>query len=164
MIGLSISQVARQAGVNLETIRFYERRGLLAKPARTRSGYRAFSPDAVRRVLFIRRTQEIGFSLKEIRELLILQLDPSTTCTEVRGRARLKLDDVENKIRDLQRIKTALLRLAAVCPGIGPTSGCPILEYVEGRSPSDAFPSLPNGGAPPSTQPKSPTKAKGVFR
>ncbi len=113
MNGLRTSDVAKQAKVNLETIRFYERKGLLPKPPRTTCGYRTFSPDVVRRVRFIKRTQALGFSLKEIKELLALRLDPGTTCAHVRGRAEEKLLDIEQKIRDLQRMKATLTR---TCP------------------------------------------------
>lgn len=125
---LSTGEVAKQAVVNLETIRFYERKGLLPKPPRSPSGYRAFSPEAVGRVRFIKRTQELGFSLREIKELLSLRTDPDTTCGDVRRRAEEKLVDIGQKIRDLQRMKKALTQLVAACPGRGTTGACPILE------------------------------------
>ncbi|MDQ3440871.1 MAG: MerR family DNA-binding protein [Planctomycetota bacterium] len=135
MNGLRTSDVAKQAKVNLETIRFYERKGLLPKPPRTTCGYRTFSPDVVRRVRFIKRTQALGFSLKEIKELLALRLDPGTTCAHVRGRAEEKLLDIEQKIRDLQRMKATLTGLAGACPGRGATSACPILESLDATNP-----------------------------
>ena len=85
--GIRTSELARQGGINLESIRFYEKQGLLPKPPRSVAGYRMFAPDAVRRVRFIKRAQELGFSLKEIKELLALRLDPDTTCGDVRRRA-----------------------------------------------------------------------------
>ena len=130
-MGLRTSDVARQAEVNLETIRFYERSGLLPKPPRTRSGYRSFSPEVVRRVRFIKRAQELGFSLKEVKELLSLRADPDTTCADLRARADEKLVDIEQKIRDLRRMQKTLTQLAAACPGRGPTTACPILESLE---------------------------------
>ena len=132
MNALRTSDVAKQAEVNLETIRFYERQGLLPKPPRTASGYRTFSPETVRRVQFIKRTQELGFSLKEIKELLALRLDPGTTCADVRGRAEEKVADIEQKIRDLRRMKNTLTELAVACPGRGATSACPILDSLDG--------------------------------
>jgi MerR family copper efflux transcriptional regulator len=131
MIGLSTSEVAKQAGINLESIRFYEKQGLLPKAPRTRSGYRVFSEESVRRVRFIKRAQELGFSLKEIKELLALRLDPDSGCGQVRQRAETKLRDTEEKIRDLQRMKKTLARLAAACPGRGASTNCPILESLD---------------------------------
>ena len=128
---LTIGVLAKQAGVNLETIRFYERRGLLPEPARTNSGYRVFSRHAVQRLHFIKRAQDLGFSLKEIKELLALRVDARTTCAEVRRRAETKVADVEAKIHALQAMRKALTRLAAACVGRGPVSDCPILEALD---------------------------------
>src|SRR5712691_8722675 len=108
---LTIGQVARGAGVGVETVRFYERQGLLQEPARKESGYRQFTEDVVARLQFIKRAKELGFTLKEIKELLALRVDPETTCAEVRERARIKIADVETKILELQRIKKALVKL-----------------------------------------------------
>jgi MerR family mercuric resistance operon transcriptional regulator len=137
MKALTIGQVARSAGVGIETVRFYEREGLLQKPARKESGYRQYENGVVDRLRFIRRAKELGFSLKEIKELLALRVDPATTCAEVRKRAESKIADVEKKIEDLQRIKQALKKLTAACRGIGPISECPILEALEPRRPTD---------------------------
>ena len=128
---LTIGQIARQAGVGVETVRFYERQGLLAGPARTASGYRQYTEDVVDRLRFIRRAKELGFTLKEIAELLALRLDPETSCGEVRGRAKAKIDDIEAKIRDLQRMRQALDKLVASCRGRGPISACPILDALD---------------------------------
>ena len=135
MNGLRTSDVAKQANVNLETIRFYERKGLLPKPPRTASGYRTFPPEMVRRVHFIKRTQDLGFSLKEIKELLALRHDPGTTCCDVRRRAEEKLAQIDAKVRDLQRMKKTLTRLTAACPGRGATTTCPILESLDASKP-----------------------------
>src|SRR5207247_2671094 len=97
---LSIGQVARLAGVGVETVRFYEREGLLEEPPRRESGYRQYGEDVVARLRFIRRAKELGFTLKEIAGLLALRVDPDTTCADVRQRARTKIADVEAKIRD----------------------------------------------------------------
>lgn len=134
--GLRTSELARQGGINPESIRFYEREGLLPEPPRTASGYRVFPPDTVRRVRFIKRAQELGFSLKEIKELLALRLDPDTTCADVRRRAEEKLRDIEQKMRDLRRMNKTLTRLAAACPGgRGATADCPILESLDETNP-----------------------------
>ena len=131
MKALTIGQVARHAGVGIETVRFYERQGLLEEPARKQSGYRQYGEDVVARLRFIRRAKELGFSLKEIKELLALRVDPTTTCAEVRSKAAAKLADVEQKIEALQRIRKALVKLTAVCRGRGPTSECPILDALD---------------------------------
>jgi MerR family mercuric resistance operon transcriptional regulator len=128
---LTIGQVARQAGIGIETVRFYERQGLLAAPARKESGYRQYEEDVIARLRFIKRAKELGFSLKEIKEMLALRVDPETTCAEVRNRAQVKIADVEEKIRTLQGIKKALVQLTAVCRGRGPISECPILDALD---------------------------------
>jgi MerR family mercuric resistance operon transcriptional regulator len=139
MTRLSIGQVARLAGLGVETVRFYERRGLLAAPERGASGYRQYSEDAVARLRFIRRAKELGFSLKEIHELIALRIDPYASCAEVKERAAAKIADIEVKIRDLQKISKALLRLTASCPGRGPVQGCSILEALD-LGPSNSNP------------------------
>jgi MerR family mercuric resistance operon transcriptional regulator len=128
---LTIGQVARQAGVGVETVRFYERQGLLHEPPRRESGYRQYPEDVVARLRFIKRAKELGFSLKEIKELLALRVDPETTCREVKAQAEAKIADIEGKIQTLQRMKKALKKLTAACSGRGPTSECPILEALE---------------------------------
>ncbi|MCA9630402.1 MAG: MerR family DNA-binding protein [Myxococcales bacterium] len=128
---LTIGKLANAAGVGVETIRFYEREGLLPKPPRKRSGYRQYPPDAVARVMFIRRAKELGFTLKEITELLELRVDPDKSCADVRALAKAKIVDVEQKMADLARIKGALEKLAKACRGKGPTSECPILDAIE---------------------------------
>jgi MerR family mercuric resistance operon transcriptional regulator len=130
---LTIGQVAKQAQVNIETIRYYERRGLIPEPPRRESGYRQYAPDAVKRITFIKRAQELGFSLREIQELLSLRVDPGTTTGDIKGRAEAKLADIDTKLRDLKRMKTALVKLTAACRGRGPTSECPILDALESR-------------------------------
>lgn len=131
MANLKIGQLAEQGEVNLQTIRYYEREGLLPKPPRLASGYRIFSSDAVRRVRFIKRAQELGFSLKEIKELLAIRVDPERDCSGVQKFAKAKMADIEQKIRTLKAMKRVLSGLAAACPGCGPLSECPILESLE---------------------------------
>lgn len=138
MDSFTIGQVASRAGVGVETIRFYERKGLIAKPKRRASGYRQYPPDAVRRLRFIRHAKDIGFTLREISDLLMLRVDPESTCADVRGRAHDKITDIENRIESLVQMKAALERIASKCKGRGPTSECPILEELDREEASDA--------------------------
>ena len=131
---LTIGQVARSAGVGVETVRFYEREGLLDEPPRRPSGYRQYGESIVGRLQFIRRAKELGFTLSEIKELLSLRLDPSTSCADVKSRAEVKIADIDEKIRTLQRMKKALEKLTKACSGRGPTSECPILEALDPQS------------------------------
>ena len=128
---LTIGKVARQAGVGVETIRFYEREGLIEKPPRRESGYRQYPEETVSRVRFIRRAKELGFTLKEIKELLSLRASPKSQCADVRRRAEAKINDIEQKLRVLQRMKKALVKLTAACGGRGPMTKCPILEALD---------------------------------
>lgn len=131
MASLTIGRLAREAGVNLETVRYYERRGLLAKPPRSASGYRLFPEDAARRLKFIRRAQRLGFSLGEIRELLLLRVAHRTGGAAVRRKAEAKLADIEAKIKTLESMKRTLRKLTKACGACGPVSDCPILESLE---------------------------------
>ena len=128
---LTIEQVAKRVEVGIETIRFYEREGVLEKPDRSASGYRLYGEDVIARLRFVGRAKELGFTLKEIRELLGLRVEPTTTCADVRIRAETKIGDIEEKIRTLKRMKRALVKLTKACSGSGPTSECPILESIE---------------------------------
>lgn len=128
MRGLTTGQLARRAGVNGQTIRYYRRRGLLPEPPRSPSGYRYFPEDAVRRIRFIKRGQQLGFSLEELKQLLALRVQPGATCAQVRRRAEAKIQDVDQRIRALEAIRAALEKLAASCVGRGPVSECTILE------------------------------------
>jgi MerR family transcriptional regulator, copper efflux regulator len=130
---VTIGQLARKAQVHVETVRYYERRGLLPQPVRQWSGYRQYSQDDVTRLRFIKHAQRLGFSLKEIAELLSLRVDPDTSCREVKQRAEAKLVDIEEKILTLEQIQKALKQLVSACRGRGPTTMCPILEALETR-------------------------------
>jgi len=131
MDGFRIGEVARQAGVNLQTIHYYERCELLPKPPRTVSNYRAYPSDAVRRVRFIRRAQQLGFTLKEIKELLSLRAGPRTRCADVRERAEVKVQEIDEKVRTLEAMRRALIKLVGECSGRGPVTECPILEALD---------------------------------
>ncbi|HXH13540.1 MAG TPA: heavy metal-responsive transcriptional regulator [Alphaproteobacteria bacterium] len=131
MDGLTIGDVAKRAKVHIETLRYYERQGLVPRPRRSVSNYRVYAEDTVRRVRFIKSAQELGFSLKEIRELLSLRAAPKTQCWEVRERAEAKIEAIEAKIASLQAMKQALAKLVAECSGEGPVTECPILESIE---------------------------------
>jgi len=128
---LTSSQLARRAGVSVEALRFYERRGLLEPPPRTAAGYRQYPPQAVTRLLFIKRAQELGFTLREVAELASLRLEPGTDCGDVKRRAEGKLADIEAKIKTLQRMRKALRGLTSACAGRGPLSACPIIDALE---------------------------------
>jgi MerR family transcriptional regulator, copper efflux regulator len=128
---MKIGEVAAGSSVNLQTIRYYEREGLLAKPPRLASGYRVFPGGTVRRVRFIKRSQELGFTLAEIRELLSLRVDRHRDRSEVRSLASAKIADIEKKIRGLTAMKAALNRLVDHCSGHGPAAECPILEALD---------------------------------
>lgn len=133
---LTIGKVAKKAGVNLETIRYYERQGLIPRPPRSQSdggflGYRHYPAETVKRIQFIRHAKEMGFSLKEIAELLSLRIEQGVTCGDIRKRAETKIVDIEERILNLQRMKNALSKLVKECKGRGPVSECPILEALE---------------------------------
>lgn len=126
---LRSGEVAAAADVNVETLRYYERRGLLKKPTRRPSGYRVYTMDTVRVIRFIKRAQELGFTLQECEELLVLRNDRSRACADVQAAALAKAADVEAKIRDLRRMKKALTTLAASCDD--GERECAILEALD---------------------------------
>jgi len=132
---LRIGQLARAAGVNRETIRYYERTGLLDEPPRSASGYREFPPETPKRIRFIRRAQELGFTLSEVASLLALRVDDHSTCEAVTERARTKLAQVEDKISDLSAIRASLTQLIDACATQSRTGECPILEFLEDSVP-----------------------------
>ncbi len=131
MHGLTVGEVARRAAVHVETLRYYEREGLVARPPRSRSNYRLYPEETVRRVCFIKRAQQLGFSLKEIQDLLALRAEPQAQCADVRERALAKIHQIEHKVHTLQAMQTALTRLVAACVGQAPINDCPILESLD---------------------------------
>lgn len=131
---LTIGELAKQSGVGIDTIRFYERQGLVPEPDRSpSSGYRQYEPQAIQRVRFIRHAKELGFTLKEVQELLELRVDPSSTCADVRRRAQENIAGIEERIASLEHMRMALRRLASRCQGQGPVTECPILEELSRR-------------------------------
>lgn len=132
--GMIISRAAERAGVGVETIRFYERFGLIEQPARPASGgYRLYDDEIIDRIRFIRQAQGLGFSLREIAELLSLRSDPSADCGDILTQAAIKREEVSRKIMQLERIRTALDGLIASCPGDGALCGCTILDAMAGQ-------------------------------
>ncbi len=128
---LTIGQLAKDVGVNIETIRYYERRNLLGPTSRLPSGYRLYNREAQRRLQFIKNAQALGFTLHEIEELLDLQVSSKARCGDVQRKAEAKLKHVEAKVRDLQSLATALRRLIRTCQAGQPTDRCPILHSLE---------------------------------
>lgn len=128
---LKIGEVARQTGISVEAIRYYERLGLVQEALRTDSGYRKFEPGVVRRLRFVQRAQALGFSLQEIRELLELRASPAASASEVHRLAEAKLAEVDRKLAELARIREALATVSCTCSGEGPISECPILDALE---------------------------------
>lgn len=126
MTSMRIGEVSQRSGVGIETIRYYEKEGLLAEPDRRPSGYRQYDPSVVSRLLFIRHAKELGFTLSEIRELLDLWFDTETTCEHVRRRAEQKLADIDDKIRTLQKMKRSLKKVIDQCEHGESMQECPL--------------------------------------
>jgi MerR family mercuric resistance operon transcriptional regulator len=131
MASNTIGVVAKRAGVGVETVRFYERQGLIKRPATRESGFRKYPDEVVDRIRFIRHAKELGFTLTETGELLALRVHPRSNCETVQGRANEKIDDVEAKIDALRRIKKQLHKLARACDQREDTAACPILEALK---------------------------------
>ena len=128
---MRIGQLAKEAGVGVETVRFYEQKGLMAQPVKPETmGYRDYPAESVHRIRFIRSAQQLGFSLREIVELLELESGNSACCVDVRQRAEVKLEEVLVKIYNLNSIRKALENLIDACPGEGSTRNCSILEAI----------------------------------
>jgi len=133
MSTLTIGRLAKKSGVHVETIRYYERCGIIPRPPKPSLGYRCYPADTVARIRFVKNAQKLGFSLKEIAELLELRVDPDSTCDDVRQQAEVKLADISDKIRALQRMKVTLVGLVKACHNSTPTEACPILGALEER-------------------------------
>ncbi len=119
---MTIGEIAAESRVNIQTVRYYERRGLVPTPQRTPAGYRKYSRDVVLRIRFIKRAQELGFTREEIAELLALRVRHGEACGEVSRRAKVKIAVVQQKLRELERLKRALERLVEACRRRGSTS------------------------------------------
>ncbi len=128
---MRISEAAQSAGVGVETVRFYERKGLIEQPTKPLfGGFRIYPTATVERIRFIRQAQDIGFSLREVKALLSLRVDPDADCAEVRAHAQTKLGEVDRKIANLQTMKGALVALIETCPGEGALGKCSIIEAL----------------------------------
>jgi MerR family copper efflux transcriptional regulator len=130
-MAMRIGSIAEAAGVEVSTVRYYERRGLLAQPARTGSGYRQYEESAVERIRFVRHAQDLGFTLEEIEELLNLRVDDPSSCEAVEQATRAKLRSVDAKIRELRRLRGVLARLVRACEEKEATEQCPVLAMLE---------------------------------
>src|SRR5262249_27446741 len=129
---MTIGQVAARAGVNVQTLRYYERRGILPEPARTRSGYRAYADDSVATVRFVKAAQELGFSLGDIEQLLGLARGEPGSCKAVRALAGERIAQLEGKIAVLRAMRRSLVRLVKTCDRLPSRRVCPMLQAVQG--------------------------------
>lgn len=127
---MQIGEVAARAGVNIQTLRYYERRGLLPKPRRRDSGYRTYEPETVQLVRFIRRAKELGFTLSEVSDLIRLRKTDQRRASQVRALATAKLEDIEQKMQRLGAMRQALLGLIEECSCEGRAPACPIIEAL----------------------------------
>lgn len=132
---LTIGELAQVSGLGVETVRFYERRGLIERPARPARGFRAYTREAIGRIAFIREAQELGFTLAEVRALLALNANPKTDCAAVRGRAAAKLGQLDTRMARLSRMRGTLHALLARCPGRGALADCPIIAALSAPQP-----------------------------
>jgi len=134
MTGFTIGRLAKQVGIGIETVRFYERQGLIEPPPRTDSNYRVYPEEEVSRLRFIKKAKNLGFTLNEIKELLFIRHDPHATKADIKNRTLAKIKDVKQKISDLTRIQKALEHLASSCDGHGPLEECPILKALDSEN------------------------------
>jgi len=127
---MNIGQLARRAGVPIDTVRYYERQGLVPEPPRSASGYRQYGPDDVTRLEFIRRAKTLGFTLEEIGELMAISGNYSSDMKEMKQKASMKLEVVEARLKELVRMRDALRGLVEACPGHGSLATCPIMAAL----------------------------------
>lgn len=155
-MGITIGRAAQEAGVGIETVRFYERQGLIAQPRKPDgSGVRRYSRDLIERIRFIREAQNLGFSLREVDELLALRANPAADCSDVREQATAKLRDVRRKVERLLQIDAALEDLIAACPGRGGLQVCSIMDALTTRYPGAPDADGTNrGGSHPDQDPR----------
>ncbi|MCU0883351.1 MAG: heavy metal-responsive transcriptional regulator [Beijerinckiaceae bacterium] len=140
MVVIGIGKLAKAAEVRTDTVRYYERLGLLAPPSRTRAGYRSYGTADIERLRFIRRAKSLGFPLDDIRQLLALRADDNARAAAVLTVTRARIAALDTQIRDLHAIAEALSRLADDCPPDAAVSECPILAHLSGlhRHPADS--------------------------
>lgn len=127
---MKIGELATLSGLSVDTIRFYEKQGLLSPPRRTDSNYRVYDSEAPRRLIFIRKARDLGFTLQEIGQLLALSEDGLAGSRDVKERAQSKLDDMDRKIAEMQDMRQSLQRLVKACTGEGTRNHCPILAAL----------------------------------
>lgn len=131
---LTRSKLAKSSGIGIEAIRFYEQKGLISKPTRTSAGYRQYKEEDAKQIRFIKRAQELGFTLKEIKELIELEATSKTTCGDVKKRADLKTEEIKQKIKDLKKMIRSLDEISSCCARGKTTCGvCSILDCFEGK-------------------------------
>lgn len=133
---MKIGEVAKRSGIGIETIRYYEREGLLQEPKRRPSGYRQYEEPTLERLEYIGRAKALGFTLAEIRELLDLSFSPHAGCDHIRQRAEAKISDIENKIRSLQKMRRSLGRILAACKTKDSPQDCPLVHGTKRKSTS----------------------------
>ncbi|MFQ5914797.1 MAG: MerR family transcriptional regulator, partial [Nitrospinota bacterium] len=130
MDSLTIGNVAREAGVNVETVRYYERRGLIERPSTLKGAFRVYPSETISRILSIKRAQKLGFSLEEIKELLALRANAAAMCGDVQEQAERKMSEIDEKIKTLQAVNQSLRQLAEACRTDAPITECPILKSL----------------------------------
>jgi Hg(II)-responsive transcriptional regulator len=133
---ITVGELAKRAAVGVETVRFYEKQGLLEQPKRKESGYRQYDEDTVQILLFIRRAKELGFTLKEIKTLLVLQSNIDQPRSEIRLQASEKIAEIDARIADLFKMRNSLQSLVEQCDGDGTLAGCPIMNALHGTDPN----------------------------
>jgi MerR family copper efflux transcriptional regulator len=131
MTGMKIGEIAKRSGIGIETIRYYEREGLLLEPERRPSGYRKYDESTVERLEYIRRAKDLGFTLAEIRELLELSFTAHAGCNHIRQRAEAKVADIEGKIRSLKQMKRSLDKIVQLCRTKNSTEDCPLVHKTK---------------------------------
>ncbi len=133
---ITIGKLSAASGLSADAIRFYEKQGLIAPVGRTESGYRQYDSKSLERIEFIAHAKEVGFTLDEIHQLLLLQEDPTGSCAEVKEHGRQKIEEINRKLVVLTRMKISLTELVNRCSGEGPSSECPILDGLNKRDAS----------------------------
>jgi MerR family mercuric resistance operon transcriptional regulator len=131
-MNLTVGKLAEAAGVGVETIRFYEKRGLVEQPERRGSGYRIYQPEDVTRIRFIKNAQALGFSLKEIGDLIELERDARSQCSDLQVRTDAKIRVIDQKIEELSRMRSELQRLSSSCSSDQPLSDCKLMNCMAG--------------------------------